>query len=32
MLARAVKDRAFSDHILEACRTELLRDVDGTGR
>jgi len=32
MLARAVKDRAFSDHILEACRTELLRDVDGTGQ
>jgi hypothetical protein len=32
MLARAVKDRTFSDHILVACRAEVLRELDGGGR
>ena len=32
MLARAVKDRTISDHILEACHAEVLRELDGARR
>jgi len=32
MLARAIKDRTFSDRILETCRAEVLRELDVAGR